>query len=171
MNMVLSVNLKKTGMQNWLKRNDWRNKNEDTGKKRLMLISLDVNHVSYAYRKEECTSKEKHCLRRRKHQKKLLPEHLHKVTLTIWFRQSLAYCMTVATSMIQQNEVPITLFVHISNKSAAEIETTFMPWLMEQATNALQKKIVARMLIDGKYITMCCEYIVILVLSHDKGGC
>ena len=79
--------------------------------------------------------------------------------------------MTVATSMIQQNEVPITLFVHISNKSAAEIETTFMPWLMEQATNALQKKIVARMLIDGKYITMCCEYIVILVLSHDKGGC
>ena len=74
--------------------------------------------------------------------------------------------------MIQQNEVPITLSVCINiNKSVTEIETTFMPWLMEQATNALQKKIVARMLIDGKYIKLCCKYNIILIVSHDKRGC
>ena len=31
-----------------------------------------------------------------------------------------------------------------------EIETTFMPWLMDQVGLALEKKIVARMLVDGK---------------------
>ena len=31
-----------------------------------------------------------------------------------------------------------------------EIETTFMPWLMEQVGIALEKKIVARMVVDGK---------------------
>jgi len=31
-----------------------------------------------------------------------------------------------------------------------EIETTFMPWLMEQVGIALEEKIVARMIVDGK---------------------
>ena len=39
-----------------------------------------------------------------------------------------------------------------------------MPWLMEQATDALQKKIVARMLIDGKY----CSCVAVVLFEHFR---
>ena len=43
------------------------------------------------------------------------------------------------------------MYASLSKNFFVEIETTFMPWLMEQASEALQKKIVARMMVDGKY--------------------
>lgn len=58
--------------------------------------------------------------------------------------------MTVATSMIQQREVTnISLSIIHNILFSTEIETTFMPWLMEQTSDALQKKIIARMMVDG----------------------
>ena len=37
---------------------------------------------------------------------------------------------------------------------SAEIETVFMPWLMDEAEKALEKKVLARAIVDGEFVSL-----------------
>ena len=47
--------------------------------------------------------------------------------------------------------ISVCTYYYLIYVFAIEIETSFIPWLMEQTSNALQKKIIARMMVDGKH--------------------
>lgn len=156
-----SVNLKKIGMQNWLKLNDWKSKNVGIGKRRLILNLCVSTELLYSHLQERRMHQQREALLKEK-------ETSEKIAARAFAQSYLNDLVPSVFSILHDsgyfydttergNKYPICVCMHII-KITPEIETTFMPWLMEQASDALQKKIIARMMVDGKYSKVLCLF-------------